>query len=82
MSKYDDMTLAQLEKKNREFSAEREEILEEQKLIVAAMEEKTAEESARKKVEAMSPAEKKVAAQVLGVQSIESEEEVGEPGAE
>lgn len=82
MSKYDDMTLAQLEKKKRELSMERDETLEEQKLIANVIEERIAEESAKAKVEAMSPAEKKKTAQILGVEGIESGEAVGNPGAD
>jgi len=79
MPDYNDMTLAQLAKKKTELSARREEILEEQKLIATAIDVKVAEETARKKVEAMSPAEKKIAAQVLGAEGITSEESVGSP---
>lgn len=82
MSKYDGMTLAQLEKKKQELSMKRDEFLEEQKLIVEAVEKKTAVESAKVKVEGMSLAEKKEAAQLLSVEGIESEEGVGKPGAD
>jgi len=72
MPNYNNMTLAQLEKKKTELSMKRDEILEEQKAIAEAIETKTAEESAKVKVEDMSPAEKKKAAQILGVEGIES----------
>lgn len=79
MPDYNDMTLAQLAKKKTELSARREEILEEQKLIATAIDVKVAEETARKKVEAMSPDEKKEIAQILGAEAIKSEESVGSP---
>lgn len=79
MPDYNDMTLAQLAKKKTELSARREEILDEQKLIAAAIDVKVAEETARKKVEAMSPDEKKEIAQILGAEAIKSEESVGSP---
>lgn len=79
MPDYNDMTLAQLAKKKTELSARREEILEEQKLIATAIDVKVAEETARKKVEAMSPDEKKEIAQILGAEGITSEESVGSP---
>ena len=82
MPDYKDMTLAQLEKKKTELSLKRDDILEEQKEIAEAIEKKTAVESAKAKVEAMSTEEKKEAAQLLGVEGIKSGEAVGNPGAD
>lgn len=79
---YEKMTIPQLVEENRKFMAEKAEIKTKQMKLVAVMEGKIAVATAKKKVEDMSPAEKKIATQILvGAGGIKSEEKVGTPGA-
>lgn len=79
---YETMTIAQLSEENQKLTVARAKIKATQMTLVAVMEAKIAAETAKKKVEDMSPAEKKVAIQILaGAGGIKSEEKVGIPGA-
>jgi len=83
MSKYDSMSIEKLEEEKTRLSAEKDKILAEQLKIVAAMESKTAEKTAREKVEGMTNAEKKLVPQILEeAGGIGSSEAVGEPGTD
>lgn len=73
---YEKMSYEELEKLNQKLSNKRDEIKEQQRQVVAAMDKKTVMVEARRKAEVMSDAEKAALLQVIGPGAIPSEEAV------
>lgn len=82
MPNYNRMSDEELAQAKSKLSGEKDKILAEQIKIVKLLDERSAKESAKIKVDAMSEQERRAATQLLKTDSIESEEEVGEPGAD
>lgn len=82
MPNYNRMSDEELAKTNTELSKEKDKILAEQMKLVKVLDERSAKASAKVKVDAMSEQERRAATQLLKTDSIKSEEEVGEPGAD
>jgi hypothetical protein len=80
MSKYDSMSVADLNGVSQTLAKDKAKIRAEQRLVAAALDAKEAEVKAAEKVKAMSDGEKKAVAQAIAVEGIESEESVGTPG--
>lgn len=76
----ENMTVAELEKINRDLSQQRNALKEQQRKVVLALDRKRAIEDAEAKVAAMPQAEKDALTQALGLTGVKEEPKIGELG--